>query len=66
MVYMCIAIAAVSWYSIYIVLQIDQYRYFIIVFKQISYITSKMPGTCQIVDVINIHVAALPSPVTVI
>ena len=36
MVYMCIAYAAVTRYNICIVLQIDQCRYFIIVFKQNS------------------------------
>ena len=35
MVYMCIAVAAVQCYNIYIVLQIDQGRYFIIVFNNI-------------------------------
>ena len=35
MVYMCIAVAALPWYNICIVLQIDQCRYFIIVFNNI-------------------------------
>ena len=61
MVYMCIAVAAVMWYNICIVLQIDQCRYFIIVLKQNSYIIREMPDNWHIVDVIYMHlqVAAL-------
>ena len=34
-VYICIAVAAVPWYNICIVLQFDLCRYFIIVFNNI-------------------------------
>ena len=68
MVYMCVAVAAVPWYNICIVLQIDQCIHFIIVFKQNSDVIREMPDNWHIVDVIYIHmhVAALPRPVTMI
>ena len=68
MVYMCITDAAVTLYNIWIVLKIDQDRYFIIVFKQNSYVIGEMPDIWHIVDMIymHLHVAALPRPVTVI
>ena len=35
MVYMWISVAAVTWYNICIVLQIDKFRYFIIILNKI-------------------------------
>ena len=68
MVYMCIAVAAVPWYNICVVLQIDKCRYFIIVFQQNSYAIREMPYIWHIVDVVymHMHVAALPRPAAMI
>ena len=65
---MCVVFAPVTWYNICIVLQIDQCRYFIIVYKQNLYVIREMPDNWHIVDVMymHLHVAALPRPVTVI
>ena len=57
----CIAVAAVPWYNICIVLQIDQCRYFITVLTTFTLYKTEMHVNRHIVDVIfmHLHVAVL-------
>ena len=56
-VYMCIPVAAVPWYNICIVLQIDQFRYFITV---LTIFISYKRNARQSTHCMHLHVAALP------